>query len=398
MVETALANRPNDMPLSLEEIKTYICPNADQTEAMIFLKFCQGQGLNPFLKDVYLIKYDRNKPASIVIGIQALLKRASGNPHYQGYQSGVVVVTAAGEMVEREGSLTVSTDTLVGGWAVIRRDDWPEPLKVTVSLKEYDRHQAQWTEKPGTMIEKCAVGQGHRRAFPGEVGRLYEDAGLAVEVGDVEEASAVVDLPSELTESAAVADNEVPSAARDSDAPHGFDGIRRTCPTHGEGWHPEKKAGWGGFHPVPNGPICSQKTLLTELINQAATDAGKTMKDVNDWLKEQQYGSQTLSGLNVDEKCNVYDRIRGVTVDAPPGENEQGPPLTEEPPVEDAGLAVDETGALAKLDNPGDLLNAAKDRFGRTNEEVCAALNVTEPGLITDLAKAWGELEKLWGE
>src|SRR3990167_7700740 len=41
MVNTAMARTPERMPMSVAEIKQYISPLASQTEAYIFLRFCQ---------------------------------------------------------------------------------------------------------------------------------------------------------------------------------------------------------------------------------------------------------------------------------------------------------------------------------------------------------------------
>ena len=198
MVNHAMAVRPEAMPMSVKEIKQFISPLATEAEAYIFLRFCQAQGLNPFVNDAYLIKYDPKAKASIVIGIQALLKRAESNPKYSGYQAGVVVLRD-GEPVELQGSLVYrDSDTLIGGWAEVRRKDWDIPLKVTVSLKEYNKRQAQWNERPATMIEKVALGQGLRRVFPQEVGRLFERQELDTEVGDAEEMpKIIVETPQE---------------------------------------------------------------------------------------------------------------------------------------------------------------------------------------------------------
>lgn len=187
MVNRAMVQSPDKMPMSVNEIKQFISPKATEAEAYIFLRFCQAQGLNPFINDAYLIKYDANAKASIVIGIQALLKRAESNPNYSGYQSGVVVLRD-GKPVELQGSLVYSeSDTLVGGWAEIRRKDWEKPTKVTVSLKEYNKRQAQWNERPATMIEKVALAQGLRRVFPQEVGALFESHELETEVAEAED-------------------------------------------------------------------------------------------------------------------------------------------------------------------------------------------------------------------
>ena len=69
--------------LSGEIIKKYLVPAGkdgkpslvtDQ-EVTMFLKLCQYQKLNPFLREVYLIKYG-NQPATMVTGKETFLKRA----------------------------------------------------------------------------------------------------------------------------------------------------------------------------------------------------------------------------------------------------------------------------------------------------------------------------------
>lgn len=323
MVEKALSRRPDDAPLSLVEIQTYICPDATAAEGMIFLKFCEGHGLDPFLKDVYLIKYDAKSPASIVIGIQALLKRADSNPHYLGYQAGVVVIDKEGELQQRKGSLTAPTDKLIGGWATVRRDDWPEPLDVTVKLEEYHTGQSTWNKKPGAMIEKCAIGEGLRRGFPKEIERLYKDAGMAVEVGDVEEVSAVVVAPPELTESGAVTDDESRSAAEATNSgTHQYDDIRDGCTVHQLPWRTNEH---GSFHPVPNGPICGQGKLIRSWIQAEATTAGLTLKDLNAELKADL--GETLSKLSVQQLLDTFAVLKL--------RNEENAPVQ---PGEDAAL------------------------------------------------------------
>ena len=188
MVNKALERRPAEVPLTLDEIKEFISPLATEPEAYIFLRFCKANGLNPFVRDAYLIKYDKSKAAQIIVGVDAFLKRAADHDQYLGYQAGIVISDNTGARVEVEGSLVGEGETLLGGWCVVKRGDWPDPLKVVVGFKEYNLNQALWKTHPATMIEKVAISQGHRRAFPKQMASL-ETAELAVEVGDIPEPS-----------------------------------------------------------------------------------------------------------------------------------------------------------------------------------------------------------------
>ena len=57
----------NKVELSIGVIKQYICPgtNVTDAEAYMFLTLCQFNGLNPFLRDAYCIKYG-NSPATMI--------------------------------------------------------------------------------------------------------------------------------------------------------------------------------------------------------------------------------------------------------------------------------------------------------------------------------------------
>ena len=45
-------------------------------EVVYFINLCKSQGLNPFIKDCYLIKYGNTTPAQMVVSKDVFLKRA----------------------------------------------------------------------------------------------------------------------------------------------------------------------------------------------------------------------------------------------------------------------------------------------------------------------------------
>ena len=161
--QTALATQEGALRLA-QEVKQYLAPKATDVEVAVFIRFCRALGLNPFIKEVYLVKYDDRAPAAIVVGIQAYLKWAARNPAWGGFESGIVVLKD-GRVEEREGSLALQGEILVGGWCVVHRTGSVK-LKRIVSLSEYNKGQSLWKTMPATMIEKVAIGQAVRRAFP----------------------------------------------------------------------------------------------------------------------------------------------------------------------------------------------------------------------------------------
>lgn len=142
-------------------------------EINMFLSLCKFQKLNPFLKEVYLIKYG-NSPATMVVGKEVLLKRAMRSPKYQGSQAGVIVVDGNGKLTEREGTFILDGESLVGGWAKVFISGYSAPIYASVSIKEYSTGQSNWKTKPATMIRKVALAQALREAFPEDTAGLYE--------------------------------------------------------------------------------------------------------------------------------------------------------------------------------------------------------------------------------
>jgi phage recombination protein Bet len=146
-----------------------------------FISICKYNQLNPFLNEAFLIKYG-DKPASMIVSKEALMKRAETHEGYRGIQAGIIVMRD-GQPVELEGSFFLANDILAGGWAKVYRKDRDYPYVSKVKLSEYDKKQSIWTEKPSTMIRKVAEVQALREAFPTQLGALYtaEEVGVTVE-------------------------------------------------------------------------------------------------------------------------------------------------------------------------------------------------------------------------
>lgn len=161
-------------------------------EFKFFTSLCKARGLNPFLKEAYCIKYGKN-PAQIVVGKDAVLKRAIKNPNYDGMESGVIVqVKETSEIIERKGTFYLrDSENLVGGWAKVYRKDWQHPTYCSVGFDEVAQKKsdgslnANWSGKGATMVEKVAKVRALRETFVEELGGMYE----AEEMG--------VDLPNE---------------------------------------------------------------------------------------------------------------------------------------------------------------------------------------------------------
>lgn len=162
-------------------VAEYLAGGAQITlpEFKLFSTLCKARGLNPFLREVYIIKYG-NAPAQIVVGKDAILKRAILNPDFDGREQGIIVLNGKGEAVEKNGTFKLDSETLVGGWARVYRKNWKLPVYVTVSFSEVAQKKrdgmlnSQWASKGATMCEKVALVRALREAFVESAGGLYD--------------------------------------------------------------------------------------------------------------------------------------------------------------------------------------------------------------------------------
>lgn len=191
--------------LSPSIIKNYLVSGGgtvtDQ-EVMMFLMLCKGQRLNPFLKEAYLIKYG-SAPATMVVGKDVFVKRAYRNEKFKGLQAGVTVVSRdGGRLIEREGTIVVNGESLVGGWAKVYIKDYEKPVYTSVNFTEYSTGKGNWVTKPATMIRKVALSQALREAFPEDLQGLYEAEEMStlnknVDMVNIVENSKPVQVPQE---------------------------------------------------------------------------------------------------------------------------------------------------------------------------------------------------------
>jgi len=154
-----------EIKLTASDIVEYISTDSSVTEKEVFtfLNMCKYLKLNPFLKEIYLIKY-KDSPATFVISYQTLLKRAEGNKNFNGYETEV-----KGEIPNMSATATVY------------RKDRTYPVKITVNYSEavktvMDRQTKElrptnmWKSMPEWMLRKVALARALKEAFPSAIG------------------------------------------------------------------------------------------------------------------------------------------------------------------------------------------------------------------------------------
>ena len=167
-------------------------------EIVYFMHLCKSRQLNPFTKEAYLIKYGQ-EPATMVVARDALEKRAIKNVQYNGKKVGIYVMNKeTNELIKRDGTIYIKeTEKLIGAWCTVYRRDWENPVSIEVNLDEYIGRKkdgtanANWTNKPVTMITKVAKAQALREAFIEELEGMYEQEEVNVNLNDIPEAEVI---------------------------------------------------------------------------------------------------------------------------------------------------------------------------------------------------------------
>jgi len=165
------------------------------TEVVMYMQQCRFLGMNPFLRDCYLIKYSSNDPATVVVGKDWFLKKSASIPSCEGYNAGLILRIKKGNktVIERRIGARYNPDDkeaneeLIGGWATAKRKGWTEPVEIEVSMREYMRFSSKgepnrsWKTMPATMIRKVALVQALREAFPDVYAGLYSPEEMPVD-------------------------------------------------------------------------------------------------------------------------------------------------------------------------------------------------------------------------
>ena len=132
----------------IELIRNVSAPKCTDSEFRLLLYQAKTYGLDPLKKEIWAVKYQDGKPASIFVGRDGHLAIAHRSQMFDGMESGT----------RMDGIELI-------GWAKVYRKDMRVPFSVEVSAKEYNRGQGTWNTHPRTMIQKVAEAQALRRAF-----------------------------------------------------------------------------------------------------------------------------------------------------------------------------------------------------------------------------------------
>lgn len=163
----------------IEEIRKLFAPKLTEMEFKFFVGLGKATKLNPFVKEIWAVKYDERSPAQIFIGRDGYRKAAQNHPEYDYHQCDAVYTND--EFYVKDGKIEhryhlKDRGELIGAYCIAKRRRSTLPIYVFAELKEYSTGKSLWNPtsgKPATMIKKVAESQCLRAAFQDLLGGTY---------------------------------------------------------------------------------------------------------------------------------------------------------------------------------------------------------------------------------
>ena len=133
--------------LDLDFVKRYLVTGdankITNQEIVFFMNTCKMLKLNPMVSgEVYCIKFG-DKPAQLVVGKGAYMRRAFEHPDYLFKQDGITVLRGD-QIFQKEGCCLYPGESLVGGWCRVyfMRNGKERTAFKEVAFSEYNKGQA----------------------------------------------------------------------------------------------------------------------------------------------------------------------------------------------------------------------------------------------------------------
>ncbi|MFA5715927.1 MAG: phage recombination protein Bet [Candidatus Paceibacterota bacterium] len=164
---------------NLSEVREQFAPTLTDKEFAFFVTLGKSLGANPFKREIWAVKYDQGKAASIFLGRDFYRMKAQEQPEYDGHVADAVYsndkFTVENGIPKHSYSLT-DRGNLLGAYSVVYKKNQTHPFFTFVKLSEYDKGQALWIKMKETLIKKVAEAQGLRGAFQGVFAGTYDES------------------------------------------------------------------------------------------------------------------------------------------------------------------------------------------------------------------------------
>lgn len=145
-----------------------VAKNTNTSELVYFLNVCKGVGLNPFNKEIWCYK-DNKDNLLVFTGRDGFLKKAQEHKRYNGIRSCEVrkndnfKIDVANNRITHEFN-TEDRGNLIGAYAIVFLKGG-EPTIEWAPMRTYDKGNFTWKSHPEEMIKKVAECHALKKCF-----------------------------------------------------------------------------------------------------------------------------------------------------------------------------------------------------------------------------------------
>lgn len=154
----------------LQTVKSIICPEATDDEMILFAKQCSRTGLDPFQRQIFLIK--RGGKPTIQTSIDGFRLIAERSGQYAGNDDYIFDPEFTNGKTSYPRWAKATIYKMIDGQKVM--------FAATARWAEYKQEyngklSAMWQKFPSVMLGKCAEALALRKAFPNDLSGIYTD-------------------------------------------------------------------------------------------------------------------------------------------------------------------------------------------------------------------------------
>lgn len=151
-------------------VSNTVAKGTSPLELAYFLNVCESVGLNPFLKEIWCYKDNKNN-LLIFTGRDGFLKKAQENPYFNGIRSSEIrendefsIDIANNEIRHAITKWDDERGPIKGAYAIVFRKNG-EPTITIADFKRYNKGYNTWKTHPEAMIKKVAETNALKLAF-----------------------------------------------------------------------------------------------------------------------------------------------------------------------------------------------------------------------------------------
>jgi phage recombination protein Bet len=173
----------------IDLIRRTVCAGATDDELALYLATARRLGLDPLTRQIHAVRRWDSRTGrevmTIQVGIDGLRLAAHRTGEMDGYDPPMWCGT---DGVWRD--VWLSADPPAAARVTVYRRGHSHPYTAVATYAEYcqrgkdGRPSAMWARMPALMISKVAEALALRRAFPAELGGIYEPAELSIAADD----------------------------------------------------------------------------------------------------------------------------------------------------------------------------------------------------------------------